>query len=75
MDKKGYIYGSALVIILVVLTAANLFFGSVNIPAEAVIDTLLGNEIEKASWSFIIWESRLPQCITALLTEIGRAHV
>ena len=25
------------------------------------------NEIEKASWAFIIWESRLPQAVTALL--------
>lgn len=42
-------------------------FGSVRIPAEAVCDILLGQEVEKASWSFIIWESRFPQCITALL--------
>ena len=68
MDKKGYIYGIILAALLVLLTAANLFFGSVDIPAGAVVDTLLGNEVEKASWSFIIWESRLPQCITALLT-------
>ena len=27
----------------------------------------MGNEVEKASWSFIVWESRFPQCITALL--------
>ena len=29
------------------------------------------NEVEKASWSFIVWESRLPQAVTALLC--GRA--
>lgn len=68
LDKKGYIYGMILAILLVLLTAANLFFGSVDIPAEAVVDALLGKEVEKTSWSFIIWESRLPQCITALLT-------
>lgn len=49
------------------LIGANLLFGSVSIPAGAVLDVLLGNEVEKASWSFIIWESRFPQTITALL--------
>lgn len=46
---------------------ANLLFGSVSIPAGAVWDILWGNEVEKASWSFIVWQSRFPQCITALL--------
>ena len=47
--------------------AANLWFGSINIHAGAVWNTLTGNEVEKASWTFIIWESRLPQAVTALL--------
>ena len=68
MNTKGYIYITVLVACVILLAASNLFFGSVNIPAEAVINILLGNEAEKASWNFIIWESRLPQCITALLT-------
>ena len=32
-----------------------------------------GNEVEKASWSFIVWESRLPQAITALLCGMALA--
>jgi iron complex transport system permease protein len=55
------------------LTGANLLFGSVNIPAEAVWHILTGNEVEKASWSFIVWESRLPQAITALLCGMALA--
>ena len=47
--------------------AGNVFLGAVSIPASAVCDILMGNEVEKASWSFIVWESRFPQCITALL--------
>ena len=50
--------------------AGNLFLGAVSIPASAVCDILMGNEVEKASWSFIVFffrESRFPQCITALL--------
>ena len=52
---------------ILLLTSANLWFGSISIPAGAVWDILCGNEAEKASWSFIIWESRLPQAVTALL--------
>ena len=67
MKAKGYIYGIALSVLILVLMAANLWFGSINIPAGAVWNTLTGNEVEKASWTFIIWESRLPQAVTALL--------
>ena len=52
---------------ILLLLAANLVFGSVSIPLEAVWSILCGEEVEKASWIFILWESRLPQAITALL--------
>ena len=55
MKAKGYIYGIALSVLILVLMAANLWFGSINIPAGAVWNTLTGNEVEKASWTFIIW--------------------
>lgn len=67
MKSKGTTYGIALTFIILVLMGANLLFGSVSIPAGAVCDILLGNEVEKASWSFIVWQSRFPQSITALL--------
>ena len=67
MSNKGITYSIGLVVLILALTAANLFFGSVDIPAEAVIRTLMGQEVEKDSWSFIVWEARVPQAITALL--------
>ena len=67
MNNKGTKYSLILTVLILILIAANLLFGSVNIPAEAVISTLLGGEVEKASWSFIVWEARVPQAITALL--------
>lgn len=67
MKSKSTTYSITLTLALLVLIGANLLFGSVSIPAGAVLDVLLGNEVEKASWSFIIWESRFPQTITALL--------
>lgn len=67
MEHKGYIYGFALFAFILLLMAANLVFGSVDIPAGEVWRILAGYEPEKAGWGFIVWESRLPQCITALL--------
>ena len=73
MKNKGTKYGIILLLLILALTGANLLFGSVNIPAEAVWHILTGNEVEKASWSFIVWESRLPQAITALLCGMALA--
>lgn len=56
-----------LILILLLLTACNIFFGSVSIPAEEVFRVLLGGEATKNSWTYIILESRLPQAITAML--------
>ena len=73
MKNKGTKYGIILLLLILALTGANLLFGSVNIPAEAVWHILTGNEVEKASWSFIVWESRLPQAITSLLCGMALA--
>ena len=67
MNNKGTTYSLILGIIILLLMGCNLFFGSVDIPAEAVIRSLMGEEVEKASWNFIVWEARVPQAITALL--------
>ncbi len=53
-------------LLIIVLVAGNLLFGSIKIPAEAVWNILCGNEVEKSSWTYIIWESRFPQTITAM---------
>ena len=73
LKNKGTKYGIILLLLILALTGANLLFGSVNIPAEAVWYILTGNEVEKASWSFIVWESRLPQAVTALLCGMALA--
>lgn len=66
-DKKNYVVFVGLAFLILLLVAANLFLGSVDIPAEDVVRILKGDEAEKASWTFIVWESRFPQCVTALL--------
>ena len=62
-----------LVLLLLALCAANLWFGSVQIPASAVWDILCGKEPEKEVWKFIVLESRLPQMAAALLSGAALA--
>lgn len=62
-----------LIVGIVLLFFANLFFGAVRIPTQAVFDILLGNIPEKRAWGHIILESRLPQAITALFAGGGLA--
>ena len=62
-----------LVLLLLALCAANLWFGSVQIPASAVWDILCGKEPEKEIWKFIVLESRLPQMVAALLSGAALA--
>lgn len=64
-------YATILTLSTAVLFLANLLFGSVSIPADEVINILFGNESEKASWNYIVIESRLPQAITALLSGMA----
>ena len=63
--SRGVWYCLALGALIVVLFALNLLWGSVSIPAHDVLRILLGDTAEKASWQFIILQSRLPQAITA----------
>lgn len=53
-------------VLIVLLFVSNLFFGSVSIPAEAVLQILMGGDVDKESWSYIVIQSRLPQALTAL---------
>ncbi len=58
---------------LVLLFVANLFCGSVKIPISEVFSILLGGDGLHSSWSYIIWESRFPQTLTALFTGAALA--
>lgn len=69
MTKKFII----LVIILILLFPACLIFGSVDIPAEQVFRSLFGLEIENDVWDVIVFESRLPMAITAVLSGAALA--
>lgn len=66
MKHKGIFINSTLTISLILLAVANLLYGSVSIPADQVVKTLLGMPLENNSWGYIIMESRLPEAVTAL---------
>ena len=73
MKHTGKNFQFALTLGIVALFVANLLYGSVKIPAGEVFTILFGGESTHVSWSYIIWESRLPQAITALLTGAALA--
>ena len=62
-----------LTILVAILLVANLFVGSVAIPAQEVFNVLTGQECARESWRYIILESRIPQAVTALLAGCSLA--
>ena len=63
--NRGVMYCLGLGIMIMILFALNLLLGSVSIPANDVMASLLGDQTAKESWQFIVLQSRLPQAITA----------
>lgn len=67
--KAYYILGCAFIALFI----GNLVYGAVNIPLKDVVSILTGKGSERAAWEMIILNSRMPQCITALLAGAGLA--
>lgn len=72
-EQRTRIYFAGFGICIVILFLANILYGPVTIPAGAIFDILRGVGAEKASWSYIILESRLPQAVTALFSGAALA--
>lgn len=66
-ENRGIKINILLLLLLFLLSAANLLFGSVSIPADQVVRAITGGSLENDSWGYIIMESRLPQAVTAML--------
>ena len=56
-----------------VLLFLNLVLGSVSIPFHSVWNIICGNGDEPVTWQNIIWKSRFPQALTALVAGAGLA--
>jgi iron complex transport system permease protein len=71
--KRDWYILLMLFLLVPVFFLLDLFLGSVSIPADEVLNVLLGGEASKKSWTFILLDSRLPQSITALSAGAGLA--
>lgn len=65
--KRKSIICAGFAFAIIILFFCNLFYGTVSIPASAVMDIFLGREVERSVWTNIVLQSRLPQAVTALL--------
>lgn len=65
--KKESIYCLFCLLLVIILFAANLFWGTVAIPAKDVWLALTAHTASKESWLYIVCDNRLPQACTALL--------
>lgn len=66
VDKGCVAYAFASLLLLL-LFAANLFYGSIDIPCKEVLSIVTGGECQREVWRVVVLETRLPQALTALL--------
>lgn len=71
MNEKLKIAGG--LVLLAALAIANLFFGSIHLPAAEVWAALTGGASQSETSTFIVLQSRLPQMITAVLAGASLA--
>ncbi len=62
-----------LTVAIAVLAIVNLLLGSVDIPLKNVCQILIGHTDQSEIWQNIIWKSRLPQALTAIVAGAGLA--
>lgn len=60
-----------LIALIFVFLFLNMVLGSVNIPIKSVWNILVGQGDEANTWQNIIWKSRFPQALTALVAGAG----
>lgn len=61
------------VLLLLLLFFSSLFWGSVAVPFDAVIEILTGGDAGNEGWRLILLQTRLPQAVTALLAGMSLA--
>ena len=74
MRKSVTVYMMLLALSILVLFLLNLFLGSVAIPFRSIWNILWGMDGgESVIWQNIIWKSRVPQALTAMVAGAGLA--
>lgn len=65
--NRGVLWCLLMACLIVVFFSLSLLVGAVHIPSDDVVRILSGDEGVRASWRYIVLQSRLPQAITAVL--------
>lgn len=73
MEKRRLWFFIPLAVLILLSAAANLLIGSVNIPVADVLRILAGNSADNEIWTNIIFKSRLPQTVIAVMAGAGLA--
>lgn len=60
-------------LLLVLFFGINISLGSVSIPFSDTISSIFGGNTTNESWSYIIWNYRIPKAFTAILVGSGLA--
>lgn len=68
---RNTVFISIIIVLILVFLFLNMVLGSVNIPMASVWHILTGNGEEPVTWQNIIWKSRFPQALTALVAGAG----
>ncbi len=62
-----------LLLLTLLLFVGNMFYGTVHIPIKDIFNILFLGDSTNLSWNIILFESRLPQAVTALLAGASLA--
>ncbi|MBC7523435.1 MAG: iron ABC transporter permease [Flavobacterium sp.] len=68
---KNVVYFSVLLTLLLFSFVLSISLGQVSIPFKEVVKSLVGVNISKETWYYIILHFRLPKAITAILVGVG----
>ncbi len=68
---KNTVLLGILLLLIFILFFLNMVLGSVNIPLRSVWNILTGSGNEPLTWQNILWKSRYPQALTALVAGAG----
>ena len=71
--KRAISWLFLLPLIVLLLFVVNLLIGTVNIPVGSICRILLGDDSEPEIWRNIVFSSRLPQALTAVVAGAGLA--
>lgn len=65
--EKNIVASSLALLLLLLMFVANLFYGSIDIPAGEVLSIVTTGGCKREVWRIVVLESRLPQALTSML--------